>query len=76
MSDRNYWLNLFTGKTWEEFLKFGGEVSGFRTSKQNLSKKIKVGDYLICYITGVSRFIGTLEVKSKSSRSAVVSIDM
>jgi len=25
-----YWLNLFTGKTWEEFLENGANVSGFR----------------------------------------------
>jgi hypothetical protein len=27
---RNYWLDLFTGTTWEEFQSAGGEVSGFR----------------------------------------------
>lgn len=25
---RNYWLDLFTGTTWKEFLKAGGKVSG------------------------------------------------
>jgi hypothetical protein len=28
---RTYWLDLFTGTTWEEFLAAGGEVSGFRS---------------------------------------------
>jgi predicted RNA-binding protein len=65
MSDRNYWLDLFTGKTWEEFFKAGGTISGFRKRKHNISKKIKVGDYLICYLTGISRFIGIIEVKSE-----------
>lgn len=65
MSDRNYWLDLFTGKTWEEFLKSGGQISGFRQRKHNLSKKIQIGDFLICYLTGISRFIAVLEVKSK-----------
>jgi hypothetical protein len=27
---RIYWLDLFTGTTWKEFLAAGGEVSGFR----------------------------------------------
>jgi len=27
---RKYWLDLFTGKTWEEFLRNGADVSGFR----------------------------------------------
>lgn len=59
---RNYWLDLFTGSTWIEFLKAGGKISGFRESRWNLVQKIKPGDYLICYLTGVSRFIGILEV--------------
>lgn len=65
MTERNYWLDLFTGKTWEAFLKSGAAISGFRKRKHKVSKKIKIGDYLICYLTGISRFIGVLEVKSK-----------
>ena len=61
---RNYWLDLFTGATWEEFLKAGAKVSGFRESRWSTLQKIKPGDYLICYLTGVSRFIGILEVIS------------
>ena len=30
MESRTYWLDLFTGTTWQEFLEAGGEVSGFR----------------------------------------------
>ena len=33
----------------------GGEVSGF-------SERMKPGDYLLCYLTRVSRWIGVLEV--------------
>lgn len=61
---RSYWLDLFTGKTWEEFKKHGAEVSGFRYRRRRISQKIKPGDYLICYLTGLSRFIGIIEVKS------------
>ncbi len=28
--NRTYWLDLFTGTTWEEFKKHGANVSGFR----------------------------------------------
>lgn len=62
---KRYWLDLFTGKTWEEFLKSGGTVSGFRERRKNIAKKIHPGDYLICYLTGLSRFIGVLEVTSE-----------
>src|SRR5215216_3229393 len=60
-----YWLNLFTGKTWKEFLDAGATVSGFRESRWATVKRIKSGDYLLCYLTGVSRFIGVLEVTSE-----------
>ncbi len=62
MTKRNYWLDLFTGSTWDEFKKAGAKISGFRESRWNTVQKIKPGDYLLCYLTGVSRFIGVLEV--------------
>jgi EVE domain len=63
---RNYWLDLFTGKTWEEFLESGAKVSGFKQRRGKIAEKIHPGDYLICYLTGLSRFIGVLEVLSDS----------
>lgn len=65
MAERKYWLDLCTGKTWEEFLKNGAKVSGFRERRKKVAQKIQVGDYLICYLTGISRIIGVLEVKSE-----------
>jgi hypothetical protein len=66
---RSYWLDLFTGTTWDEFLKAGGNISGFRESKWTTVQKIKPGDYLLCYMIGISRFIGILEVKSEAFKS-------
>src|SRR5215217_7669936 len=63
-SGRSYWLDLFTGATWHEFLAAGGEVSGFRESRWKTMQRLRPGDYLLCYLTGVSRFIGLLEVVS------------
>ncbi len=65
MASRTYWLDLFSGTTWKEFLEAGGEISGFRQSRWATVQKFKPGDYLLCYLTGVSRFIGILEVTSK-----------
>jgi predicted RNA-binding protein len=70
MSNRNYWLDLFTGVTWKEFLAAGADVSGFRESRWSAVQKIKPGDYLLCYLTGVSRFIGVLEVISAPFRDS------
>ena len=65
MTNRSYWLDLFTGATWDEFRKAGSNISGFRKSRWKSVQKIKPGDYLLCYLTGVSRFTGALEVTSK-----------
>jgi predicted RNA-binding protein len=65
MSGCSYWLDLFTGRTWRHFIDDGAEISGFRERRWNTVQKIKPGDKLICYLTGVSRFIGLLEVISE-----------
>lgn len=65
-AQRSYWLDLFTGKTWDEFQRAGGVVSGFRPTRAKSVRKINVGDYLLCYLTGVSRFIGVLEVTGEA----------
>lgn len=68
MADRSYWLDLFTPVTWQEFLDAGTEVSGFRESRWKTLQKVKTGDYFLCYLTGISRWIGVLEVTSKPFR--------
>lgn len=64
VSARAYWLDLFTGTTWHEFLTAGGDVSGFRDNRWATVQRIEPGDYLLCYLTGLSRFVGVLEVVS------------
>lgn len=58
----NYWLDLFTGTTWEEFQKAGANVTGFREHNRKRASKIKPGDVFLCYLTGVKRWVGLLEV--------------
>jgi hypothetical protein len=70
MDKPNYWLDLFTGTTWKEFLEAGGKVSGFRETRWKTMQSIKPGDYLLCHLTGVSRFIGLLQVTSDAFRDA------
>jgi hypothetical protein len=64
MAERGYWLDLFTPQTWEEFINSGGTVSGFRDKRWAYVQKIQKGDYLLCYLTGVGRWVGILEVTS------------
>jgi predicted RNA-binding protein with PUA-like domain len=65
MSTRNYWLDLFSFTTWQEFLDAGANVPGFRENRWKVIQQMKIGDYLLCYLTGVSRWIGVLEVVSE-----------
>jgi len=58
----NYWLDLFTGTTWDEFRKSGASISGFRHSMRNAAAKVQSGDIFLCYLTGVMRWVGALEV--------------
>jgi len=60
-----YWLDLFTATTWLEFLEAGGEVTGFREASWGTVQQIRPGDYLLCYLVVVKRFVGVLEVVSK-----------
>jgi hypothetical protein len=63
-----YWLNLFSYKTWNEFLKAGGKVTGFREGRWTVVQRIRPGDLMLCYLTGVSRWIGLLEVTGPAFR--------
>lgn len=63
----NYWLDLFTGTTWDEFRASGAEVSGFsHRMRKTVAEAIKPGDILLCYLTGVMRWTGALEVVGMS----------
>jgi len=63
-----YWLDLFTWNTWQEFCKAGGEVSGFREKRWATVSRMKPGDLLLCYMTGLSRFFAILEITGKPYR--------
>jgi len=62
----NYWLDLFTGTTWDEFREAGATVSGFRHRMRNAVARIEPGDILLCYMTGVMRWVGALQVLGPS----------
>jgi hypothetical protein len=59
---QNYWLAVFTVETWEEFQHHGGDVAGFGEKRWASVQKFQPGDYLLCYLTRVSRFVALLEV--------------
>ncbi len=64
-----YWLDLFTGTTWEEFRRAGETITGFREKQRTRSSRVKPGDIFLCYLTGVMRWVGALEVIGPSDDS-------
>lgn len=65
MDDRTYWLCLFNQTTWQEFQEAGAEVMGFPETRQKTVRQIKAGDYLLAYMTRISRWFAVLEVTSE-----------
>lgn len=63
---KSYWVNTFTIKTWEEAQRAGGQISGFRTPAKILFETISEGDYFLCYILKLKRFIAVQDVLSKA----------
>lgn len=63
----NYWIDLFTGTTWREFIDAGASLSGFSAKRGTVAERVKKGDILLCYLTGVMRWVGALEVGDRSS---------
>ena len=62
-----FWLDLFTGTTWQEFREHGANISGFRTRMHNAVERIQPGDILLCYLTGVMRWVGALTVEGRTT---------
>jgi hypothetical protein len=67
-----YWLDLFSGTTWKEFRAAGSTVTGFRKSQLALSKRVNKGDIFLCYLKGVMRWVGALEVTGRSKNTAEI----
>lgn len=70
MPERNdgkstYWLQVFSVKTWQEFLDAGGNVTGFREKNWKTVQRMKPGDLLLCYLTKLSQWVAVLRVRSE-----------
>lgn len=64
--NENYYLALFNEETWNEFLEHGSSVYGTTLKKQRRMEAINPGDFLICYVTKLSRFVGLLSITSQA----------
>lgn len=62
MSERNYWFVRFSGDGWRRFERDGSTAYRFGIRSPAPVTQIQAEDYLLCYLTGLSRFIGVLRV--------------
>lgn len=60
--ERAFWVCIFTYQAWENFLADGGRTASFRDRRWRTVQNIKEGDILLCYLTGISRWIGAMQV--------------
>ena len=61
----NYYLNLFSAATWSAFIKNGAQVSGFSKYQRTQASSIAPGSIMLCYLVGVSRWVGALQTTSE-----------
>ena len=57
-----YYIDLFSPETYEAFKRSARDISGFRIRHKKLAERIEPGDFLVCYMTRLSRWCGLLEV--------------
>ncbi|MYD52551.1 MAG: EVE domain-containing protein [Dehalococcoidia bacterium] len=62
-------LDLFTPETWQAFRDAGATVTGFRERYlRSARERVNEGDFLLCYLTRLSRWCGILQVESEVYR--------
>jgi len=63
-----FYIDLFSPETARAFSNSNKDISGFRLSRKTYveNQDIGLGDKFICYCTRIQRFIGVLEIISKS----------
>ena len=61
-----YYLNLFSPNTHDSFSNSDRSISGFRISQRQIAERINPGDKFICYMTGLSRWVGVLAIESEA----------
>ena len=60
------WTHLYTWQTWREFLTAGGTITGFPERRWNSVQQIQPGDMILCYLIGLSRYVGILEATGEA----------
>ena len=59
-----YYVDIFSPATYATFGATDRTISGFRPRQRAAAGRVEPGDRLVCYLTGLSRWVGLLEVQS------------
>jgi predicted RNA-binding protein len=65
LNTRNYWLDVSIPANWEREVEVGADVVGFPEHARKRVQDIRPGDYILGYMTRVSRWIAASEVVSE-----------
>ncbi len=68
--DVGYFLAVFSPETHAAFSASSRSVMGFRERHRKAAAKVAVGDLLVCYLTGVSRWVGVLRIEGAAYEDA------
>jgi len=55
-------IDLFSPETYKAFGRSSRDISGFRLQHKRTADRVRVGDRFVCYLTGLSRWFGLLEI--------------
>lgn len=66
MRNSHYWQVLFDPRSWQAFVTSGGRTLGFREGRLSSVQQIHTGDTLLCYLTGVSRWVGAVVARGEA----------
>lgn len=60
-----HYITLFAPETYRRFTESARNVSGVRSRNRKAAERVRPGDVLIAYMTGVSRWVGLFEVTGR-----------
>ncbi len=57
-----YWTSIYSGETWDKLLSMPDKFIGAPERRWSTMQRIKVGDIIFAYVTGISRYVAIMEV--------------
>ncbi|MDI3282261.1 EVE domain-containing protein [Polyangium sp. 15x6] len=61
-------ITLFSPETYRRFSESKRDTSAVRIRQQKAAERVSVGDFLVAYMTGLSRWVGLFEVTGRAYR--------